>query len=144
MLTPSQARLFYEKDSLNMVAVKPIMLGEQIWNTYGDLPNAELLRRYGHVDIIPLDQGGPFPYGNPSDDVEIPADLVLGVCLPRAGEEQRTCKIEAWLNLDEPEECVLPLACRAAHFVWQYLRYREGRPLAKTDALVHPVPRACR
>ena len=101
-----------------MVAVKPIKHGEQIWNTYGDLPNAELLRRYGHVDIIPLDQGGPFPYGNPSDDVEIAADLVLGVCLPGTGEEQRTCKIEAWLNLDEPEECVLPLACRAAHVVW--------------------------
>jgi len=104
VLTPSQARLFYEKDSLNMVAVKPIKHGEQIWNTYGDLPNAELLRRYGHVDIIPLDQSGLFPYGNPSDDVEIPADLVFDVCLPGTGEEQKTCKIEAWLDLDEPEE----------------------------------------
>ena len=87
-----------------MVAVRPIKRGEQIWNTYGDPPNANLLRRYGHVDIIPLDQGPLFPYGNPSDDVEIPADLVIDVCLPGIGEDQKTCKIEAWLNLDEPEE----------------------------------------
>ena len=101
-----------------MVALKPIEHGEQIWNTYGDLPNAELLRRYGHIDIIPLDLGGPFPYGNPSDDVEIPADFVFEVCLPATEEEQRTCKIEGWLNLDESEEWVLTLVCCAAHFVW--------------------------
>ena len=58
MLTASQVRLFYEKDTLNMVAVRPIECGEQIWNTHGDPPNTDLLRRYGHVDIIPLSQVG--------------------------------------------------------------------------------------
>lgn len=87
-----------------MVAIRPIKLGEQIWNTYGDLPNADLLRRYGHIDMTPLNQGGPFPYGNPSDDVEIPADLVFDICTPGAGDEQKSRKIEAWMNLDDPEE----------------------------------------
>lgn len=118
LLTPSQARLFYGKDSLNMVAVRPIKCGEQIWNTYGDPPNADLLRRYGHIDITPLEQSGLFPYGNSSDDVEIPADLILDVRLSGTGEEQKTRKIEAWLSLDEPEEWVLPLPCRIAHLVW--------------------------
>jgi len=104
VLTSSQARLFYEKDFLSMVAVRPIKRGEQIWNTYGDPPNADLLRRYGHVDITLLNQGGPFPYGNPSDDVEIPADLVFDICAPGTGEEQKTRKIEVWMDLDESEE----------------------------------------
>jgi SET domain-containing protein 6 len=103
-LTSPQARLFYDKDSLNMVAVRPIKCGEQIWNTYGDLPNADLLRRYGHVDTTPLEQGGLFPYGNSSDDVEIPADLIFDICLSGTGEEQKTCRIDAWMSLDDPEE----------------------------------------
>lgn len=32
-----------------MRAIKPIGSGEQIYNTYGDLPNADLLRRYGYT-----------------------------------------------------------------------------------------------
>lgn len=118
VLTSFQARLFYEKGFLSMVAVRPIKLDEQIWNTYGDPPNANLLRRYGHVDIIPLNEGGPFPYGNPSDDVEIPADLVFDTCAPGTGEEQKARRIEAWMNLDEPEEWVLRFTCDATHLVW--------------------------
>ncbi|KAJ6594439.1 hypothetical protein B0H19DRAFT_920100 [Mycena capillaripes] len=70
------AKLFHEKDDLRMVSTKPIKAGEQIWNTYGDLPNAELLRRYGHVDMLPLPNGD---LGNPGDVVEIPADLAVTV-----------------------------------------------------------------
>ncbi len=33
-----------------MRATKPISAGEQIFNTYADPPNSDLLRRYGHVD----------------------------------------------------------------------------------------------
>lgn len=44
------AKLFYELTSLNMTTTKPIKKGEQIYNTYADPPNADLLRRYGHVD----------------------------------------------------------------------------------------------
>lgn len=33
-----------------MMATVAIKAGEQIWNTYADPPNSDLLRRYGHVD----------------------------------------------------------------------------------------------
>ncbi|KAF9462462.1 hypothetical protein BDZ94DRAFT_1367166 [Collybia nuda] len=67
------AKLYYEEHELKMVSTKPIETGEQIWNTYGDLPNSELLRRYGHVDLLPLPQGE----GNPGDVVEVRADIVV-------------------------------------------------------------------
>lgn len=68
------------------------------WNTYGDLPNAELLRRYGHVDLLPLLSGGS---GNPGDVAEIKADLVVSVMssIPEAakGEEAKE-RIDWWLE----------------------------------------------
>ncbi|KAJ7451845.1 SET domain-containing protein [Mycena galericulata] len=87
------AKLFYEKDDLRMVTTKLIKTGEQIWNTYGDLPNAELLRRYGHVDMLPLPTG---EFGNPGDVVEISADLALAVL---QGDEAVTKeRIDWWLE----------------------------------------------
>ncbi|KIK69268.1 hypothetical protein GYMLUDRAFT_214349 [Collybiopsis luxurians FD-317 M1] len=74
------AKLFYDETELKMMTTKKIKAGEQIWNTYGDLPNSELLRRYGHVDILPLPGGGGGKLkGNPGDVVEIRADLVVSV-----------------------------------------------------------------
>nr|CDI54333.1 set domain-containing protein [Melanopsichium pennsylvanicum 4] len=60
------ARLFYKSHVLEMRATKPIFPGEQIYNTYADPPNSDLLRRYGHVDEP-----------NGSDIVELDAKLVL-------------------------------------------------------------------
>lgn len=60
------ARLFYEKDCLEMKALKPIQAGEEIFNDYGPLPRSDLLRRYGYVT------NNYAKY----DVVEIPADLV--------------------------------------------------------------------
>lgn len=72
------AKLFYERHHLHMVTTKSIKAGEQIFNTYGDLPNSDLLRRYGYVDLVPCPhlKGG---LGNPHDIVEIRADLVVNV-----------------------------------------------------------------
>lgn len=33
-----------------MTAIKPIKKGEQVYNTYGELPNCDFLRRYGYVE----------------------------------------------------------------------------------------------
>lgn len=33
-----------------MVTIRPIRAGAQVYNTYGDRPNAELFRRYGYID----------------------------------------------------------------------------------------------
>jgi len=64
----NNARLFYEDNSLGMIATKTITVNEEIYNTYGDLSNSELLRRYGFVDN-----------NNPFDIVEIEFSIVLDV-----------------------------------------------------------------
>ncbi|KAF8915609.1 hypothetical protein CPB85DRAFT_1550593 [Mucidula mucida] len=96
----TSAKLFYEEHELKMVATKPIACGEQIasfWNTYGDLPNAELLRRYGHVDLLPLPNGKE---GNPGDVVELRADLVVALVAERKHISSAVTKerIEWWLE----------------------------------------------
>ena len=45
----NNARLFYEANSLDMKALKPICAGEEIYNDYGPLPRSDLLRRYGYI-----------------------------------------------------------------------------------------------
>ncbi|GAA97802.1 uncharacterized protein L969DRAFT_89652 [Mixia osmundae IAM 14324] len=61
----ANACLVYHPDALVMTTTKEIAAGEQIFNTYNDPPNADLLRRYGHVDEVNL-----------NDNVEISADLI--------------------------------------------------------------------
>ncbi|KAL8276921.1 hypothetical protein RQP46_010649 [Phenoliferia psychrophenolica] len=60
------ARLFYEPLTLNMMSTSFIPSGSQIFNTYADPPNADLLRRYGHVDD-----------DNAADEVEIGLETVV-------------------------------------------------------------------
>jgi SET domain-containing protein 6 len=94
----ANAKLFYENRYLRMVTTRSVRQGEQIWNTYGDPPNSDLLRRYGHVDLVPLANGS---FGNPADTVEIRADLVMEVILqnypewagPRSAE-----RVDWWLE----------------------------------------------
>ncbi|KAJ5674777.1 uncharacterized protein N7477_004711 [Penicillium maclennaniae] len=45
----NNARLYQEEEALVMKAIKPIQEGEEIFNDYGDIPRADLLRRYGYV-----------------------------------------------------------------------------------------------
>ncbi|KAL3236587.1 ribosomal lysine N-methyltransferase RNJ42_01681 [Nakaseomyces bracarensis] len=44
------SNLLHSEKTLKMIAIKPITKGEQVYNTYGELSNAELLRRYGFVE----------------------------------------------------------------------------------------------
>ncbi|CCA68310.1 related to SET7-Regulatory protein [Serendipita indica DSM 11827] len=103
------AKLFYEKDHLNMIATKDIPAGEQIWNTYGDPPNADLLRQYGHIDRIPIlnPEVGVYPFENPADEVEIRADLVFDVCTPHLHGKERTRRIDDWLTLGGEDTFVI-------------------------------------
>ncbi|KAF7967425.1 hypothetical protein HWV62_19045 [Athelia sp. TMB] len=139
------AKLFHEAVSLKMITTKPISAGEQIWNTYGNLPNSDLLRRYGHVDILPLPGGGQ---GNPADIVEIRADLVVSV-LAAGGLAPDVSKerIEWWLEeggddafiledeLDIPEAMVslIRLLLLTAD-EWERIRAKGKPPKAKLDA----------
>lgn len=93
------------------------------FNTYGDPPNSDLLRRYGHVDLVPLypSPSAPTPdrlgdvemndgdtagetilnLGNPSDVAEVRADLVVHAVqtanVGLRGKDVRAC-IEWWLD----------------------------------------------
>jgi len=63
-----------------MRSIKPISKGEQIYNTYGNLPNSDLLRRYGYV--LP---------GSKDDVVEIQWQLIaetLGPEIPQVVEQR--------------------------------------------------------
>ncbi|KAF8985332.1 hypothetical protein BGZ46_004897 [Entomortierella lignicola] len=80
----NNARLFHEKDCLRMVAIKPIKSGQQIYNTYGDLCNADLLRKYGFVDVP-----------NAHNIAEISGDVVVSKF--RAGNEEGKEEIVEWL-----------------------------------------------
>ncbi|KAI0032909.1 SET domain-containing protein [Vararia minispora EC-137] len=90
------AKLFYEQRDLRMCTTKPVEKGQQIWNTYGDPPNSDLLRRYGHVDLVPLSNGR---FGNPANIVEVRADLVVAavatLCPAQAASEDR---VDWWLE----------------------------------------------
>ncbi|EJU04346.1 hypothetical protein DACRYDRAFT_114691 [Dacryopinax primogenitus] len=86
----NNAKLFYTRDDLQMMATKPIAKGEQIWNTYGDPPNSDLLRRYGYVDALTLPDG----VGSPSDVVEINADTVVEAAKVQSYQD----RIDWWLE----------------------------------------------
>lgn len=72
----NNARLFHETDSLQMRAIKDIKQGEQIYNTYGDLCNADLLRKYGFTDDK-----------NEFDLVELDGPLAVDECCPNQDKE---------------------------------------------------------
>ncbi len=77
------------------------------WNTYGNPPNSDLLRRYGHVDQVPLADGG---LGNPADVVEIRADLVMGVIVqnyPELAGPRSVERVDWWLE-EGGDECAVP------------------------------------
>ncbi|KAH9858913.1 SET domain-containing protein [Lenzites betulinus] len=103
------AKLFYEERELKMVSTKAIKAGEQIWNTYGDPPNSDLLRRYGHVDLVPLNP--PLSgMGNPSDVVEVRADLVVSVATKKVkGNLQE--RVDWWLEEADDDVFVFHTDC---------------------------------
>ncbi|TKA76571.1 hypothetical protein B0A55_04050 [Friedmanniomyces simplex] len=45
----NNAKLYYEEDKVVMKSIQPIKAGEEIFNDYGPLPSADVLRRYGYV-----------------------------------------------------------------------------------------------
>ncbi|KAG0379053.1 hypothetical protein BGX24_001857 [Mortierella sp. AD032] len=88
----NNARLFHEKDCLRMVAIKPIKNGQQIYNTYGELCNADLLRKYGFVDVP-----------NPNNIAEISGESLVAKCT-EADEEGKDEKVEWLLEQDGLED----------------------------------------
>ena len=91
------------------------------FNTYDSPPNSELLRKYGHVDVFPLEPDvlkrfkpediGSWPYGNPGDEVEINGQEVVKAALTvraeftsgKMSENEAKERVEEWLNNGEEE-----------------------------------------
>ena len=74
--------------------------GKAQWNTYGDPPNSDLLRRYGYIDVI--DEGDGI-MGNPADVVEVRADSISRICLQKKideslSEEGLKERVDWWLE----------------------------------------------
>lgn len=63
------ANLTYDSETLKMVATDAIKEGSQVYNIYGDHPNAELLRRYGYVEW----EGSKYDFG------ELPLSMILQI-----------------------------------------------------------------
>ncbi|KAI0633526.1 SET domain-containing protein [Trametes polyzona] len=103
------AKLFYEERVLKMVSTKPIKAGEQIWNTYGDPPNSDLLRRYGHVDLVPL-RPPLSGLGNPGDVVEIRADLVVTATAKKVKYDLQE-RVDWWLEEADDDVFVMHTDC---------------------------------
>ena len=122
-----QAKLFYEEHHLRMTTTRSIRRGEQIvcftltrgsrvltgktqLNTYGDPPNSDLLRRYGHVDQVPLANGG---VGNPADIVEIRADHLMQSVQHKRPQQTgpwSSERVDWWLD-EGGDECIPLSTC---------------------------------
>ncbi|KAK9360953.1 hypothetical protein V1504DRAFT_122158 [Lipomyces starkeyi] len=88
------AKLFYSKENLEMRATKFIPERSQVYNTYGDLPNADLLRRYGYVR-----------YGKTKNDVvEVETQLVIDSTAHRLSETHLKKRIDFMIEVDQEED----------------------------------------
>ncbi|KAK4501206.1 hypothetical protein PRZ48_007013 [Zasmidium cellare] len=84
----NNAKLFYEDDKVVMKTIKAVRAGEELYNDFGSLPRADLLRRYGYV----TDNYAKY------DVVEIPSDLIKEKVTGQLPEKELE---ERWEYLDE-------------------------------------------
>ncbi|XP_026539958.1 N-lysine methyltransferase SETD6 isoform X2 [Notechis scutatus] len=66
------ANLEYSPESLKMVTTKPVRKGQEIFNTYGEMANWQLLHMYGFAEAYP---------GNTNDTADIQMSTLLKAAL---------------------------------------------------------------
>ncbi|KAM6223755.1 N-lysine methyltransferase SETD6 [Rhynchocyon petersi] len=82
------ANLEYSPDCLRMVATQPIPKGHEIFNTYGQMANWQLIHMYGFVE--------PYP-GNSDDTADIQMVTVREAALQgRESESEKLLLYERW------------------------------------------------
>ncbi|XP_047385872.1 N-lysine methyltransferase SETD6 isoform X4 [Sciurus carolinensis] len=87
-LANHNANLEYSADYLRMVATQPIPKGHEIFNTYGQMANWQLIHMYGFVE--------PYP-GNTDDTADIQMVTVREAAIQGAkGEAERLQLYERW------------------------------------------------
>lgn len=133
----TNARLYYEQDSVVMKALKPIKAGDQIFNDYGPLPRSDLLRRYGYIsdkytqyDVVEISE---------SDcELVIPAELTHD---PKAIQVRKEyCDDSDFpdtshdISWPVKDESFFPQALRFQLFVKTSSAFTERRPLEPCPA----------
>lgn len=86
----NNAHLYYSESKVIMRALVPIKAGDEIFNDYGPLPRADLLRRYGYLT----------PNYAQYDVVEIPSALVIEH-LSKHGKETDSMEVDGHDGLVE-------------------------------------------
>ncbi|KAM9808112.1 LOW QUALITY PROTEIN: N-lysine methyltransferase setd6 [Neosynchiropus ocellatus] len=84
------ASLLFAPESLNMVSVRCISAGEEVFNTYGEKSNGELLLMYGFAE--------PFP-GNKNDTAEVPVSTLYQVAVEAARSDSERHLLELKLEV---------------------------------------------
>ncbi|KAF8694403.1 Rubisco LSMT substrate-binding, partial [Rhizoctonia solani] len=141
------AKLFYEPHVLKMVTTKAIAAGDQIWNTYGDPPNSDLLRRYGYVDEP----------GKGLDIVEIQGSLVVKCAasyLSLSSEQQKE-RVGWWLEMGGDDTFTLDMTTLLppellsftqllllSDMEWEKTQEKEKPPKPKSDSVKKCVKNA--
>ncbi|XAO21820.1 hypothetical protein I312_100576 [Cryptococcus bacillisporus CA1280] len=122
------AHLYVDEDTIEgfdegvvMKSTRLVKQSEQIYNTYDSPPNSELLRKYGHVDVLPLPSDvlalldetelGSWPYGNPGDEVLLQGDLIVGCVAAKLGGKHMKATLQDRIDwwLEEGQEDIFPL-----------------------------------
>ncbi|QRW21763.1 RuBisCO LSMT substrate-binding protein [Rhizoctonia solani] len=141
------AKLFYEPHVLKMVTTKAIAAGDQIWNTYGDPPNSDLLRRYGYVDEP----------GKGLDIVEIQGSLVVECAASYLflSSEQQKERVGWWLEMGGDDTFTLDMTTLIppellsftqllllSDMEWEKTQEKEKPPKPKSDSVKKCVKNA--
>jgi SET domain-containing protein 6 len=86
----NNAKLFYQEDQVVMKTIKPVRQGDELFNDYGALPSADLVRRYGYVT----------PNYTRYDVVEISNELIRNAVATNTSLTTAE-RDERWLYLEE-------------------------------------------
>lgn len=81
-------------ENLEMRAIHAIKKGEQVYNTYGELPNSDLLRRYGYVQVG----------GTQFDVAEIPTQLFVDAIKSEISQDRLKRLAEVVQQLQDSDE----------------------------------------
>ncbi len=94
-----KARIFYTPLSLEMKSTSFIAKDDQVWNTYGDRPNSDLLRSYGYLA------------GSESDVCEVESDLVVDTAANRLPDVEKKQRVDLMIEEGILEEYGLHQVC---------------------------------
>ncbi|XP_072277372.1 N-lysine methyltransferase SETD6 [Pyxicephalus adspersus] len=99
------AHLEFTPECLRMVTTQPVLAGHELFNTYGQMGNWQLLHMYGFSE--------PHP-DNINDSVEIPMDVLREAALQGAESEEE----KAWLQDRWSFLCRMGIAGEGGAFVF--------------------------